>query len=162
MQNKDFCFTKWLTKKDIKQILELNNMELAEDCPHAIHKYHTENGETAIIVAARNKEVLPLGQMVAHTLPLIAGAFMQEYGQGGFNNLLVELDDFTMVELGCTFLTDEKALEYNRKLTKNYHKFMHTKFGDFYNTQKAKYIKELNKEEQEKQIAKESETEKEV
>ena len=60
-----------------------------------------------------------------------------------------------MVEMNCGFISDEDALEYDKKLTNNYQTFMQKKFGDFYNTQKAQYIKQLiKKEKQEKQESK--------
>ena len=164
MAYKDVCFTQWLTKKDIKKILELNNMELCEESPNAIFTHHKENGETSLVVSARHKDYDgSLGTIAsAYAMPLVAGILLQANGQNAYNanNTLIELDNFTMVEMNCGFISDEDALEYDKKLTKNYQVFMQKKFGEFYNTQKSKYINKLIKQE-EKQTTQESE-EKEV
>ena len=87
MGYKGFCFTKWLTKKDIKTILEMNNMELCEESPNAIFTHHKENGETSLVVSARHKDNdLSLGTIASvYALPLVAGIMLQANGQNAYN-----------------------------------------------------------------------------
>ena len=155
MAYKGIRFIKWLTKKDIKTILEMNNMELCEGFPNAIFTHHKEDGESSIIVTARRKDNLSYYGEIAskYVLPIVTGMLMAANGQNAYNanNTLVEIDNFTMTEMNCAFLSEDEEYERDRELTKKYHVFMQKKFGDFYNDQKAQYIRQLKKEEKQQQ-----------
>ena len=146
MKKNEFCFAKWLTNKDIENILKLNEIELNKDFPSPISRFVDDDGFTTIIVKGRkiDSETKAANSVISKISQSMA------FGMGINNydiaNTIFEIDDYTMVEFSLSLFGEEQCIEYNKKLTKNYQQYMQKKFGEFYKSRKSAYIKRLNRE----------------
>lgn len=178
MNKNEFNFTKWLTKKDIVNILNSVGIELLEnnynrndELVKAISKIKTDDGKYELIVRCRfNQEntndfnkTNPVMEFLNEKYPSIQKHLLGILSfnglcTGGYNSVLgndfiLKFEDFFCYELFST-KNEEDEVEFGRMLTKNYQEYMTKKFGSFYKAKRNSYYKKLNKiEKQEKATA---------
>ena len=171
MKKEDFSFVKWLTKKDVKNILNNVGIELVEDhynnngkLVKSISKFKEEDGKTSVVVRCRfienlnnsfknDDDKINLSSKLKTDVALIA-MFSTLFGASSFSKydsmMMLKLEDFFCYEI-LSIKSEEDEINFGRMLTKNYQEYMTKKFGDFYNCKKLAYIKKLNKEAKEQE-----------
>ena len=143
-------FINLLKKEDIVNILKINNLEINNDMPSPCEKLRDEDGtpyyfiKCKLIKDEEMKDIAAANENVRKlfiNLAAFAGALGGSYYSMGRSPLIV-IRDYYMAEILST-MPEEDSLEYNRELTKNYAKYMISKFGETYKSARKKYINKV-------------------
>lgn len=153
MKKESFSFVKYLTKTDVKKILKICCYEINEELPTPYSKFKDSNGEYFIIVKCK-KNLLTEKEYMIKKIEKYIFKNNSQLSSYSNDNTILEFTDFMLTEFLISF-SEEEYIENNRNLTNIYHKYMEEKFGTFYTTQKKKYIKQLQKEDNEQEKEKE-------
>ncbi len=148
--NKDnFSFVKYLTKNDVKKILKKCGYEINEELPSPYSKFKDENGKYYIIVKC-SKTLFNKNEYIVKKIESFMFNYNHYLSNNISNNTILDFSDFTLVEFSVSF-DEEETIKNNQSLTQIYHQYMQEKFGKFYNQMKKKYIKSLEKQDNEKE-----------
>ena len=164
---KDFCFTKFLTNRDIDKILDSVGIELVKnqynrdgELLKPIIRMKDEDGKTIITVRCQfnekmkeameydKKDKINIPQSLKNIL-LLSAMVSTLLGASSWSKyddmMMLRFEDFLLYEV--LSLKDEKTqIEFGRMLTNKYQHYMKEKFGKFYMYKEAAYIKKLRKE----------------
>lgn len=131
----DKSFVKRLNKKDIRRLLSLLDLEIAEELPRPIIRGKGENNEYGILVKCKST-------IDNHTAPL-GSFFLPMMTVNCFDNYkLIDITDFQMVELSA-MQPDEEMEKMAGKMMNVYLDFMQDKFGKDYEIALSKYVEEF-------------------
>ena len=165
---KEFCFTKFLTNRDIEKILTSVGMELIKDQYNKngdllkpIIRSKDEDGKTNIIVRCRfneetkekmsqenDKIIMNLSPELKKILfPMFMFSSLGNFGRYSkySDMMMLQFEDFVLYEI-LSLKDDDEQIKFGRMLTSKYHDYMKEKFGKFYVYKEAAYIKKLRKE----------------
>ena len=149
MKKEKFGFVKYLTKSDVKKILKQCGYEINEELPSPYSKFKDENGNYYIIVKC-TKTLFNENEYMVKKIENIIFKHNSLIANNISNSTVLDFSDFTLTEFFASF-NEEENIKNNQYLTQIYHKYMQEKFGKFYNQMKKKYIKALEKQNNEKE-----------
>ena len=184
MKNKKFSFVRWLTNRDIEKILAPLNIEIMKKKNSdklRILRGKDENGDRVITVFCKDnnpneeKDLQDsiMREMMQHptfrgfmskilTVTALVSSMNPESSFSQYDNtLILRFEDYFLTE-SLSLKSEDKQIEFGRKLTKHYQEYMSKKFGRFYNSMKGAYYKKLYKEDREKTQNQEAEQTKET
>lgn len=183
MKNKKFSFVRWLTNRDIEKILAPLNIEIMKKKNSdklRILRGKDENGDRVITVFCKDnnpneeKDLQDsiMREMMQHptfrgfmskilTVTALVSLMNPESSISQYDNtLILRFEDYFLTE-SLSLKSEDKQIEFGRKLTKHYQDYMSKKFGRFYNGMKSaeykRVHKEVREEEAQKQEAKQTE-----
>ena len=151
---RNFSFVNWITKKDIKNIINQLNLKLSDNHyddygkpVSPIRRYTGEDGVNHIIVFCENAKSTLEDSIIEKYLAQNLQIF-DILNENYFYYPKVTVLNFTDFELNESFsLKDEEIyMDFYSKLNKTYEKYMNKKFGEFYQDSKKLYAKQLKKE----------------
>lgn len=168
MKNKKFSFVKWLTNRDIEKILAPLNIEIMKK--KNSDKLRIIRGDGAITVFCKDnnpneeKDMRDsiMREMMQHptfrgfmsrilTVNALVSSMNPESSFSQYDNtLILRFEDYCLIE-SMSLKSEEKQIEFDRKLTKHYQEYMSKKFGRFYNGMKAAALKKSYKEAREEE-----------
>lgn len=145
-------FIDLLTKKDVTNILRLNNLAINYELPCPYEKIKDEDGNSYYFLKCKTinneeSENIDWGKAAGSVLAgltAMAGALAGPYFD--YDKKIIVIKDFYMAEL-FSIKPEDEALEYNGYLTNNYANYMLNKFGDKYKTARTNFfVKAIKKE----------------
>ena len=157
---KQFSFVKYLTKKDVLELLKRCNFSLASNYPQSLRKHKEKDGTYTITIKATNnnkneakdelenilfKNRRDVGLMYA----MMAISMGDSWSVFSGKTSIFEISDFAFVNLMP--MPDLFGEDVSQMLTKKYHEFMKEKFGTFYVSKFKKYYKKIMKEQKEQE-----------
>ena len=152
---KQFSFVKYLTKKDVLELLKRCNFSLASNYPQSLRKHKEKDGTYTITIKATNNNKNEAENISLKNKSIVLlHAFMSMSMEDSWSvysgkTSIFEISDFAFVDLMP--MPDLFGADVSQMLTKKYHEFMKEKFGTFYVSKFKKYYKKIMKEQKEQE-----------
>lgn len=149
---KDFSFVNWLTKRDIKSII--NDLDLKLDDQryddygrliNPIRRYTGEDGLKHIMVFCRDAKTKPeeelIRKYVYSNFPVLDDCEYFFYPKV----TVLNFTDFELVE-SFSIKDEEIFMDFHTRLNSVYDRYMNKKFGEFYKHSKKVYVRSIQKQ----------------